>query len=118
MLSKEEIEEVKKFVNNILLKHDWFDNAYLLAGNAKTLIMYIEQLESEKQKLIEKLEKDNKQDKESVQYYEKVRRDCQENSDEYKKIYQNVINKLNEKRMLRKEILEILKGEKQWLMNN
>ena len=72
----------------------------------------LKKLETRKQKLIEKLEEDNKRNKETVTYYEQARRDCKDES-EYKKIYQNNINTLNAKREVRKEILEILKGEKE-----
>ena len=72
----------------------------------------LKQLEAREQKLIEKLEEDNKRNKKAVIYYEQARRDCKDKS-EYKKIYQNNINTLNAKREVRKEILEILKGEKE-----
>ena len=64
----------------------------------------------ENQKLIEKLETDNKQDTESVKRFEEMRRSCKDDNF-YKKSYQTSIHKLNAKRGIRSEILEILKGE-------
>lgn len=63
MLSKEEIEKAKenitKYLNDI-----WFGTLYSQEENdrdEKILLEYIDQLESDKQKLIEKLEKRRKQ---------------------------------------------------------
>ena len=72
---------------------------------------YIAKLESDKQKLIEILEKANKEDTNTVKYYEKQRRLTTD--DFYKKSYQTQIHKANSRREVRKNILEIVKGENQ-----
>lgn len=69
----------------------------------------IDQLESDKQKLIDILEKENEEDTDTVKYYEKQRRIT--DSDFYKKCYQTQIHKANERRKVRKHVLEIVKGE-------
>lgn len=69
----------------------------------------LDQLESDKQKLIEILEKANKEDTNTVKYYEKQRRLTTD--DFYKKSYQTQIHKANARREVRKHILEIVKGE-------
>lgn len=71
MLSKEEIEEALRIDNNfenMLKMQKQQDKTYQLELDKKTLIKagntlvdYIEQLESDKQKLIEKLEEESKQ---------------------------------------------------------
>lgn len=67
------------------------------------------QLETEKQKVIDKLEEDSKRNKKSVKAYENMRRNTE--SEFYKKSYQTTIHKLNSKIEVRNEILSILKGE-------
>ncbi len=59
--------------------------------------------------LIEILKQNNKKDKCSVQRYEKMRRNCEDEF--YKKSYQTSIHKLNAKREVRKNILELLDAE-------
>lgn len=119
MLSKEEIEKIKKGLTEELegtitanecglSTNDFSKDIKILEG----ALQYIEQLETDKQKLIEKLEKDNEQDTESVKRYEKMRRNCKDDSF-YKKSYQTSIHKLNARRSLRSDILKILKGEKE-----
>lgn len=63
----------------------------------------------DKQKLIEKLEKDNIRDTESVKRYEEMRRNC--TNEFYLKSYQTTIHKLNAKREVRSAILSMIKGE-------
>ncbi len=112
MLSKEEIEFNLKVTSNVMLNFE-DELCDKMQERIKEIKEYINQLETDKQKLIEKLKEDNKRNKKAVIYYEQARRDCKDES-EYKKIYQNNINTLNAKREVRKEILKILKGEKEW----
>lgn len=112
MLSKEEIEKAKERISKSL-EDVWFGTLYSQEENdedEKTLLQYIQELETEKQKLIDILEKANEKDTESVKYYERVRRKT--TSDFYKKSYQTTIHKLNAKRETRRSILKIMKGEK------
>lgn len=123
MLTKEEIE--KYILNNETIKHPLLNEIYAIRDRRKETqdyTIYVDgyisvdvlnktlKLESDKQKLIEKLEKANEEDTESVKYYEKMRRNCQADSF-YKKSYQTQIHKLNAKREVRRNILSILKGE-------
>lgn len=118
MQSKEEIEILESYTNRCEKcgqkeEVGFCTNCYVEEDNMRIISGILRKyriLESREQKLIEKLEKENNKDMESVKYYEQARRDCKVNS-EYKRIYQNYINELNAKRELRKEILEILKGE-------
>ena len=71
---------------------------------------YIDQLESDKQNLIEKLEGANKLDKQIVQNYENMYRNATEEF--YKRSYKRTIDMANARREVRKGILSILKGEK------
>lgn len=131
MLSKEEMHKVLNKCDNCNLKE--CINCEMSYTVRQMIREYIEQLEKEveevtiqrnelatilsdkeddKQKLMEKLEKDNEQDTESVKRFEEMRRNCQADSF-YKKSYQTSIHKLNARRSLRSNILEILKGEKE-----
>ena len=125
MLSEEEIEKAKGWLSALDIKSEFE------AISKEIILSYIEelklqnqtlevihecdideiyQLETEKQKLIETLEKANKEDIEKVKYYEKMRRNT--TSEFYKKSYQTIIHKLNAKRETRRNILKIMKGEK------
>ena len=73
-------------------------------------LKYIDQLESDKQNLIEKLEGANKLDKQIVQNYENMYRNATEEF--YKRSYKRTIDMANARREVRKGILSILKGEK------
>ena len=103
MLSKEEISKLKI---NVFNQCD--DETIRLVAE---MLKHTEQLESDKQKLIEILEKANKEDTNTVKYYEKQRRLTTD--DFYKKSYQTQIHKANSRREVRKNILEIVKGENQ-----
>lgn len=103
MLSKEEISKLKI---NVFNQCD--DETIRLVAE---MLKHTEQLESNKQKLIELLEKANKEDTNTVKYYEKQRRLTTD--DFYKKSYQTQIHKANSRREVRKNILEIVKGENQ-----
>jgi len=103
-------KEIEKLLNCDNCKFAICEQCEISYSDKKLIREYIEQLEIEKQDLIEKLEKENEVDKGIVKYYEQARRECQAGS-EYKKIYQNNINELNAKRELRKKILLNLKGE-------
>ncbi|MGN1269360.1 MAG: hypothetical protein ACI4UU_00600 [Clostridia bacterium] len=96
---------VKEFTKSYVKEKDLVLAQYVMQKQQDK----IDQLESDKQKLIDKLEKANREDTESVKYYEKMRRSCQEDSF-YKKSYQTQIHKLNAKREVRRNILSILKG--------
>ncbi len=113
MLSKEEIHNCLSEVMKILAianidREDKKLGQYVC--DLQKVENYIDKLEADKQKLIEKLEEDNKKDNKTVQYYEQAKRECLINSP-YKKIYQNTINCLNERIETRREISKILKGE-------
>lgn len=119
MLSKEEIESMKIGLWNIRAdtlkamqcsladtsdKKEWQKEINTIDNALK----YIEQLESDKQKLIEKLEGANKLDKQTVQAYENMYRNATEEF--YKRSYKRTINMANARRETRKSILEIVKG--------
>ena len=107
---REEIEKSKDRMK-ILLKDECDCTECTKNKRAyKTILQYIQELETEKQKLIETLEKANEEDTEKVKYYEKMRRNT--TSEFYKKSYQTNIHKLNAKRETRRSILKIMKGEK------
>lgn len=59
MISKEEIEEMKKYINECILKDTVYEEE-LTIDCMKVAKEYIDYLESDKQKLIEKLEEDIK----------------------------------------------------------
>lgn len=105
MINKEEIE--KAYWEGYIAKQN---EAMEICKQCK-YIKKVKQLESDKQKLIEKLEKANKEDTNTVKYYEKQRRLTTD--DFYKKSYQTQIHKANSRREVRKNILEIVKGENQ-----
>ncbi len=101
MPSKEEIEKAKenitKYLNDI-----WFGTLYSQEENdrdEKILLEYIDQLESDKQKLIEKLEK-------KIRYYEENDEILATSNDNYSD--GTVIKKFIDEF---REILSILKGE-------
>ena len=58
MLSKEEIEKMKKYFNECIIKEHIFEEDFTIEF-MKNALQYIEQLETDKQKLIEKLEQDS-----------------------------------------------------------
>ena len=121
MLSKEEIESMKIGLWNIRAdtlktmqcsladtsdKKEWQKEINVI-DNA---LEYIDNLESDKQKLIEKLEENNEKDKHTVQVFESMYRNTTE--DFYKRSYRRTIDMANARRELRKSILSIVKGEK------
>ncbi len=121
MLSKEEIENMKIGLWNIRAenlramqcsladtsdKKEWQKEINTIDNALK----YIDQLESDKQNLIEKLEGANKLDKQIVQNYENMYRNATEEF--YKRSYKRTIDMANASREVRKGILSILKGEK------
>ena len=121
MLSKEEIENMKIGLWNIRAenlramqcsladtsdKKEWQKEINTIDNALK----YIDQLESDKQNLIEKLEGANKLDKQIVQNYENMYRNATEEF--YKRSYKRTIDMANARREVRKGILSILKGEK------
>ena len=123
MLSKEEIENMKIGLWNIRAenlramqcsladtsdKKEWQKEINTIDNALK----YIDQLESDKQNLIEKLEGANKLDKQIVQNYENMYRNATEEF--YKRSYKRTIDMANARREVRKGILSILKGEKLW----
>ena len=73
MLSKEEIEFNLKALSGVMLN---FEDRLCdeMQERVKEVKEYIDNLESDKQKLIELLEKANKEDTDTVKYYEKQRR--------------------------------------------
>lgn len=120
-LSKEEIENMKIGLWNIRAenlramqcsladtsdKKEWQKEINTIDNALK----YIDQLESDKQNLIEKLEGANKLDKQIVQNYENMYRNATEEF--YKRSYKRTIDMANARREVRKGILSILKGEK------
>ena len=120
MLSKEEIENMKIGLWNIRAenlramqcslsdtsdKKEWQKEINTIDNALK----YINQLESDKQKLIEQLEENNEKDKHTVQVFESMYRNTTE--DFYKRSYRRTINMANARRELRKSILSIVKGE-------
>ena len=123
MVSKEEIENMKIGLWNIRAenlramqcsladtsdKKEWQKEINTIDNALK----YIDQLESDKQNLIEKLEGANKLDKQIVQDYENMYRNATEEF--YKRSYKRTIDMANARREVRKGILSILKGEKLW----
>ena len=123
MLSKEEIENMKIGLWNIRAenlramqcsladtsdKKEWQKEINTIDNALK----YIDQLELDKQNLIEKLEGANKLDKQIVQDYENMYRNATEEF--YKRSYKRTIDMTNARREVRKGILSILKGEKLW----
>lgn len=124
MLSKEEIKEY--ILSTETAKHPLLNEIYAIRDRRKETqdyTIYVDgyisvdvlnktlKLESDKQKLIDILEKENEEDKDTVKYYEKQRRITDSNF--YKKCYQTQIHKANARREVRKHILEIVKGENQ-----
>lgn len=122
MLSKEEIKSMKIGLWNIRAdtlkamqcsladtsdKKEWQKEINVI-DNA---LEYIDQLESDKQKLIEKLEEENEEDKHTVQAYENMYRNATEEF--YKRSYKRTVDMANARRETREEILSILKGENQ-----
>ena len=120
MLSKEEVENMKIGLWNIRAenlramqcsladtsdKKEWQKEINTIDNALK----YIDQLESDKQKLIEQLEENNEKDKHTVQVFEAMYRNTIE--DFYKRSYRRTINMANARRELRKSILSIVKGE-------
>ena len=123
MLSKEEIENMKIGLWNIRAenlramqcsladtsdKKEWQKEINTIDNALK----HIDQLESDKQNLIEKLEGANKLYKQIVQDYENMYRNATEEF--YKRSYKRTIDMANARREVRKGILSILKGEKLW----
>ena len=109
MLSNEEIE------NKIYSFHKYMRNQTedeIMQEYWEDIKQYIDQLESDKQNLIEKLEGANKLDKQTVQAYENMYRNATEEF--YKRSYKRTIDMANARREVRKGILSILKGEKLW----
>lgn len=99
MLSKEETEEMKEFFDECIIK-DLINSEDLAINYMKVAKDYIEQLESDKQKLIEKLEKDKRKNNE----FEFMPLQIEKAYNNYYKL--GKIDEID-------KILEILKGEKE-----
>lgn len=108
MLDKETKQAIKSMQRFVECKQDM---SVVTANEMKIILQYIEQLETDKQKLIEKLEENNEKDKHTVQVFESMYRNTTE--DFYKRSYRRTIDMANARRELRKEILSIVKGENQ-----
>ena len=102
MLSKEEISKLKI---NVFNQCD--DETIRLVAE---MLNHTEQLESDKQKLIEKLEQENEEDTDTVKNFEGQYRNSTNEGD--KRSYKRNIDIANARREVRKHILEIVKGEK------
>ena len=122
-MSKEEIE--KYILNEETINHPLLNEIYAIRDRRKETqdyTIYVDgyisvdvlnktlQLETNNKKLIKKLEEENEKDKYTVQYYENTYRNATEEF--YKKSYKRQIDTANARRETRKEILEIVKGEK------
>ncbi len=107
MINKEKIEEYKETLED-LTKDENVYNSIKRAVNGT--FEYIQQLETKQQKVIDRLQHDNEIDNIAVKKLEEKRRTA--TSEYYKNSYQMQIHKLNAKIEVRKEMLEILKGEK------
>ena len=114
-MSKEEIEKDKIHLRNLSEDALKCENNELIGidayavGSIARILQYIQQLETKQQKVIDKLEHDNKIDNTAVKKLEEKRRTA--TSDYYKNSYQTQIHKLNAKIEVRKEILKSIKGE-------
>ena len=98
MLSKEEIEEMKDYFNECITKDTVYEED-LTINYMKIATEYIDQLELDKQKLIEKLKK-------KIRYYEENDEILATSNDNYSD--GTVIKKFIDEF---REILSILKGE-------
>lgn len=103
MLSKEEIKKDIKVLKNIsecFTFSMWTDDTKAL----RRVLNYIEQLESDNQKLIEKLEEELERNKRDTKLAETGKLNL--SSEEWREI-------ATEDKLI-KEILSLLKGEKEW----
>lgn len=114
MLSKEEIKKAKRYFEDELHYEKTTYNCVnhyrqTIIDNHIVLYKYINQLESDKQKLIELLEKANEEDRNTVKNFERQYRQSTNEGD--KRSYKRNIDMANARRKVRKNILEIVKGE-------
>lgn len=98
MLSKEEIQSSFKIIETICDEEICLFNKTIVQGNVNQIKRYIDQLKSDKQKLIEKLEKDIVNITKTMKYGNHY--------DDYRRC------RLKAYRTKTKEILEIVKGVK------
>lgn len=123
MISKEDIEKAKERINKRLTIEKYTKNIAtpIHINDLKTVLEYIEQLETEKENLIKKLEEDSKQfDEETKEIAIKLNnaRDFI-STDEYEEAEneEHILNleekyeKVNTKRIRTNEILKIMKGK-------
>ena len=106
MLSKEEIEKAKRYFEDELHCEKRTYNCVnhyrqIIIDNHIVLYKYIQQLESNKQKLIEKLEKDIREETGYAKW-----------TNSYTKEISPAVTKMISKSKYAQEILSILKGEK------
>ena len=96
MTSKEEIEKMKKYLKECIIKEHIFEEDFTIEF-MKNALQYIEQLETDKQKLIEKLEQDSSNGF-AVEY-----------KDNHKTILKQKVEPV--RNYIRQELLPILKEE-------
>ncbi len=102
MLSKEEIKNSFIRIETICKKEVCLFNQPIIEGNLNQIKRYIIQLESDKQKLIEKLEKDIREETGYARW-----------TNSYTKEISPSVTKIISKSKYAQEILSILKGENQ-----
>lgn len=102
MLSKEEIKNSFIRIETICKKEVCLFNQPIIEGNLNQIKRYIIQLESDKQKLIEKLEKDIREETGYARW-----------TNSYTKEISQAVTKIISKSKYAQEILSILKGENQ-----
>lgn len=125
MINKEDIEKAKERISKSL-KDVLFSTLYSQEENEKDeiiLLSYIEQLETKREKIIEKLEEESNQfDKETKEIAIEMNkaRDFvitdeyeEAENEEYILYLEEKYEKLNIKRIRTKEILQIVKGEEE-----
>lgn len=100
MLSKEEIENSFIRIETICKKEVCLFNQPIIEGNLNQIKRYIIQLESDKQKLIEKLEKDIREETGYAKW-----------TNSYTKEISPAVTRMISKSKYAQEILSILKGE-------
>lgn len=108
MLSKEEIEKAKEDFN-FCNEGDYITKE--MSDSKNVLLNYIDQLESDKQKLIEKLEKDIKNKEELIKLEYEGYKEYYARTGGYPNQMKFNVFKLTGEKNKAKEILSILKGE-------
>lgn len=111
-MNKEEIEEAKQCLNEII-QNSYAESKAIKLDNLRKYIQELEQKESILDKVTDKLKEDIEKAKEQIKHYERQYKTAKEKEDKFHiKSFHRQINRWQSRFETLREILNIIEGEK------